>query len=153
MAGGAIEIEILEPIVIEIEAPSIPLIPTVTSPPIGIPSVPPPIAVAYECPMAIYCGTDVPCGWSWTMPSLPIPTIPTFSFPPQFQIPSYGFRFEVPPPIFVQCPAFPEDDFEKNQENDGEKDNLPEDNRIEADETASAVIKEQIEVVKKWISY
>lgn len=148
MAEGAIEIEILEPIVIEVEAPTIPLIPTVSSPPVEIP-VPPPIAVAYECPMSIYCGTDIPCGWSWTMPTPPIPTIPTFSFPPQFQIPSYGFRFEVPPPIFAQCPAFPEKEFENNQERNGETDNVPEDYQVKASETVSAIIKDEIDAVKK----
>ena len=147
--AGEIEIEILEPIVIEIEAPSIPLIPTVSSPPIGIPSVPPPIAVAYECPLSIYCGTDTPCGWNWTMPSLPIPTIPVFSFPPQFQIPSYGFRFEVPPPIFAKCPAFPEEEFEDNQERDGEKENVPEDSKVEANENTSASAKEKKEDIMK----
>ena len=117
-------LQIIEPIVIEIEAPSIPLIPTVSSPPVGIPTIPPPISVNYECPLSIYCGTDTPCGWSWTMPSLPIPTIPTFSFPPQFQIPSFGFRYELPPPILQKCPAFPEDDFAKNQEKNGEEDEV-----------------------------
>ena len=151
--AGEIEIKILEPIVIEIEAPTIPLIPTVSSPPIGIPSVPPAIAVAYECPMSIYCGTDTPCGWSWTMPSLAIPTIPVFSFPPQFQIPSYGFRFEVPPPIFAQCPAFPEEEYADNKEKDGEEDKLPEDNKVKANATEAAVIKDHLEAAKKIMGY
>jgi hypothetical protein len=145
--GGFIEIQILEPIVIEVEAPTIPLIPTVSSPPIGI-SIPPPISLSYECPLSIYCGTDTPCGWSWVMPSLPIPTIPVFSFPPQFQIPSYGFRFEVPPPIFVKCPAFPEKDFEENKERDGEKENVPGNTKVEATDTASASAEEHVEDLK-----
>ena len=149
MADGFIEIQIIEPIVIEVEAPTIPLIPTVSSPPIGIPSVPPPIALNYECPMSIYCGTDTPCGWNWVMPSLPIPTIPTFSFPPQFQIPSYGFRFEVPPPIFAKCPAFPEEEFADNQERDGEKDEIAEDEKVIAEATESASIEKNKVAIEK----
>ena len=87
------------------------------------------------------------------MPTLPIPTIPVFSFPPQFQIPSYGFRFEVPPPIFAKCPAFPEEKFEDNEERDGEKENVPEDNQIEADATVSATIKEHFDIVRKSMGY
>lgn len=147
--AGEIEIQILEPIVIEIEAPSIPLIPTVSTPPIGIPTVPPPIAVAYECPLSVYCGTDTPCSWGWTMPTLPIPTIPVFSFPPQFQIPSYGFRFEVPPPIFAKCPAFPEEEFADNQEKDGEEDQVQQDEKTEATAVKSAVIEEHIKAFEK----
>ena len=151
--AGEIEFQIIEPIVIEIEAPSIPLIPTVSTPPIGIPSLIPPIALSYECPLSIYCGTDTPCGWSWTMPTMPLPTIPVFSFPPQFQIPTFGFRFEVPPPIFAKCPAFPEEEFEDNKERDGEKENVPEDNQIEANETVSAAIKDRVDMVKKLFGF
>ena len=122
MADGFIEIQIIEPIVIEVEAPTIPLIPTVSSPPIGIPSVPPPIALNYECPLSIYCGTDTPCNWSWVMPSLPIP-----------------------PPIFAKCPAFPEEEFADNTERDGEKENVPEDPKIEATDARSASAEEKKE--------
>jgi len=143
--AGEIEIQILEPIVIEVEAPSIPLIPTVSSPPIGIPSIIPPIALSYECPLSIYCGTDKPCGWNWTMPTVPIPTIPVFSFPPQFQIPTFGFRFEVPPPIFAKCPSFPEEEFEENQEQQDTEEEIEKDGQAKAGASASATIEENIE--------
>lgn len=147
--GGAIELQIIEPIVIEIEAPSIPVIPTVSSPPIGIPSIIPPINVNYECPMSIYCGTDTPCAWSWTMPTLPVPTVPVFSFPPQFQIPSFGFRFELPPPIFINCPAFPEDEFAENQERNGEKEEVNDDGEVNMPTEESASIEANKELLKK----
>lgn len=138
--GGFIEIDIIEPMVIEIETPTIPVIPTIDTPPAEIP-LPPPIKAKYECPLSTYCGTDTPCKWEVVLPQIPIPAIPSFSFPPQFNIPSFGFRFELPPPIFAKCPAFPEEEFSENRDRDGTKEEVPADVSVEASSSASAEIQ------------
>jgi len=109
------EMQIFEPVVIEVEAPAIPILPTITTPPLGI-GLPPPITISYTCPFSTYCGTDDPCDYTKTTPTLSIPGIPSFSFPPLFNFPVFGFRIEVPPPLFVNCPALPKEEYQANQD-------------------------------------
>lgn len=114
------EIQIIEPLVFEIELAILPPgIPVLTTPPgIGLSF---PISLNFTCPMSTYCGTDTPCGWGITLPlALTLP-IPKFSFPPQFNLPTFGFRFEFPPSIFVNCPAMPDQDWHNNLANKDEK--------------------------------
>jgi len=107
-AAPAGAIQIVEPLVFEIQTPTIPLLPTVSTPPgVGLSS---PIHINYVCPLSIHCGTDDPCSFTHTLPlSISLP-IPVFTFPPEFNFPVFGFRFEIPPPIFLKCPAFKEED-------------------------------------------
>ena len=114
-------IQITEPIVFEIETPTIPGLPTLTTPPgIGLGGAA--ISFHYICPLSIHCGADIPCGPSYTLPlSLSIP-LPTFSFPPTFNFPVFGFRIEIPPSIFLSCPAFEEKTVTKQKEKDAKKD-------------------------------
>jgi len=117
------EVQITEPQVFEISTPTIPGLPAgilVDSPP-GV-SITTPIELQYTCPMATYCGASIPCSWGMSLPlALTIP-FPVISFPPALNIPSFSFRLEVPPPIFVTCPAFPDSDWQENLDNSSSTD-------------------------------
>lgn len=115
------EIQITEPQVFEIafEPPTIPGVGFITTPPgIGLTA---PIELQFECPMSVYCGAAVPCGWGTTLPLAFTVPFPVISFPPQINLPSFSFRLEVPPPIFVTCPAFPGSDWQENLESSQEE--------------------------------
>lgn len=110
------EIQIVEPTVFEV-AISLPAVLepfTVTTPPgVGLGGAP--ITVNYTCPLSIHCGADIPCGPNFTIPlALTIP-LPVFQFPPTFDLPAFGFRVEIPPAIFINCPLLPEKKFEDNK--------------------------------------
>ena len=136
------EIQIIKPMVFEIAFSVLPPgIPTISTPPgFGLQM---PISLKFQCPLATYCGTDLPCGWSGTLPlALTLP-IPKFSFPPQFNLPKFGFRFEVPPPIFVSCPAFPEKDWQENYDKMNQNNKQPETRRESGNTTTMNITPQE----------
>jgi len=142
-------IQITEPIVFEIEAPVIPGLPVITTPPgVGLGGVA--INIQYICPLSIHCGTDIPCNFTKAI-ALPLSLpLPVFSFPPSFAFPVFGFRFEIPPPIFVKCPAFEEEDASAQTVKDAEAAPPTEDpTEIPAPEDASVDLREGVVTDKK----
>lgn len=138
-------IQIIEPIVFEVEIPVIPGLPTTTTPPgVGLGGAA--VKFNYTCPLSIHCGTDTPCGFNKTI-ALPLSIpLPVFSFPPTFNFPVFGFRFEIPPPIFVRCPAFPEEDYDAQKAADESATTPPEEeSSIPEPEKQSVSTKEAIE--------
>jgi hypothetical protein len=115
-SSGAIAINIVEPITIEINAPDMGSLPSITIPPLTIPLIPP-VVIKFECPMVEYCGADIPCKWEKSLPIPQVPSTPKLVFPPVLNIPKFGFKITVPPPIFVECPAFPSSDYQENVSN------------------------------------
>jgi len=76
------------------------------------------VDLSYTCPMSVYCSSNDPCNWQKTIMfplAIPLPefTIPTLSV----NIPGISISIQVPPPIFVTCPAFPDSDWETNKQN------------------------------------
>jgi len=137
------EIQIIEPIVFEIEISLPDLLPTLTTPPgVGFAA---PIKVKYTCPLSIHCGTDTPCGPNFTLPlALTIP-LPTFQFPPTFDLPAFGFRVELPPSVFVNCPLFPEDGYDATKAAADSSGSNIEKEEVPTAEGESISIKELIE--------
>lgn len=135
-------ITIYEPIVFEIQTPTIPGLPTISTPP-GIGLGGQAITIHYVCPLNIHCGSDTPCGVSFTLPlNLTLP-LPVFSFPPQFNFPVFGFRFEIPPPLFIKCPAFEETDAITQKTKDEEGQQTEEEDSVDTgDGTKTASIKD-----------
>jgi hypothetical protein len=93
----------------------IPGLAPITIPPIG---VAPTFELSFQCPMNVYCSADTPCGWQKTFIfplyiPFPIPVLPALSI----SLPIFEFSIQVPPPIFITCPFFPDSDWQKNLKN------------------------------------
>jgi hypothetical protein len=117
--NGEVKIQLMEPVVFEMKMDLSQFLPSIfqisTPPGIGLGI---PIVLNYKCPLSVHCGTDTPCEWTKKLPlGINIP-LPTFSFPPIFKFPVFGFRFEVPPAIFIKCPAFKKLDAVEQQQYD-----------------------------------